>query len=51
MAKEKFYAANKPGNVNIYNIDISKFVKTRTNSKYCIVYLDKDLRPLVLIYT
>ena len=43
MAKEKFYAANKPGNVNFYNIDISKFVKTRTKSKYCIVYLDKVL--------
>ena len=31
------------------NIVISKLVKTKTNSKYCIGYLDKAIRPLVLI--
>ena len=35
--------------VNIDNIIISKLVKTKTNSKYLIGYLDKPLRPLVLI--
>ena len=28
---------------------VSKLVKTKTNSKYFIGYLDKDIRPLVLI--
>ena len=32
-----------------YNIVISKLVKTKTNSKYFIGYLDKVIRPLVLI--
>ena len=31
------------------NIVISKLVKTKTNSKYLIGYLNKDVRPLVLI--
>ena len=35
--------------VNVDNIVISKLVKTKTNSKYLIGYLDKDIRPLVLI--
>ena len=30
-------------------IVISKLVKTKTNSKYLIGYLDKAIRPLVLI--
>ena len=30
-------------------IVISKLVKTRTNSKYLIGYLDKAIKPLVLI--
>ena len=30
-------------------IYISKLVKTKTNSRYLIGYLDKDIRPLVLI--
>ena len=47
IAKEKF--AIKICNVNVDNIVISKLVKTKTNSKYLIVYLDKDIRPLVLI--
>ena len=35
--------------INVDNIDISKLVKTKTNSKYLIGFLDKDIRPLVLI--
>ena len=35
--------------VNVDNIVISKLVKTKTNSKYLIGYLDKAIRPLVLI--
>ena len=35
--------------VNVDNIVISKLVKTKTNSKYLIGYLDKAVRPLVLI--
>ena len=35
--------------VNLDNIVISKLVKAKTNSKYLIEYLDKDIRPLVLI--
>ena len=34
---------------NADNIVISKFVKTKTNSKYLIGYLDKAIRPLFLI--
>ena len=34
---------------NVDNIVISKLVKTKTNCKYLIGYLDKDVRPLVLI--
>ena len=52
IAKEKFYAARKPieiWNVNVDKIVISKLVKIRTNSKYLIGYLDKDIGPLVLI--
>ena len=51
-AKEKFHGAEKPiiiwyaDNVNIV---ISKLVETETNSKYLIIYLDKVVRPLVLI--
>ena len=33
------------------NIVISKLVETKTNSKYLIGYLDKVIRPLVLIMT
>ena len=35
--------------VNVDNIVISKLVKIKPNSKYLIGYLDKDIRPLVLI--
>ena len=51
-AKEKFYAAKRPikvCDVNVDNIVISKLVKTKTNSKYSIGYLDKTMRLLVLI--
>ena len=52
IAKEEFYAAKKPikiWDVNVDNIVISKLVETKTNSKYLIGYLDKAMRPLVLI--
>ena len=52
VAKEKFYAAEKPikiWDVNVDNIVILKLVKTKTNSNYLIGYLDKDIRPLVWI--
>ena len=52
VSKERFYAAKKPINIwdlNVDNIVISKLVKTKTNSKYLIGYLDKVIRPLVLI--
>ena len=35
--------------VNVDNMVISKLVKLKTNSKYLIGYLDKAIRPLVLI--
>ena len=49
---EKFYAAKRPikiWDVNVDNIVTSKLVETKTNSKYLIGYLDKTIRPLVLI--
>lgn len=52
VAKEKFYASKKPINiwdVNGDNIVISKWAKTKNNSKYLIVYLNEIIRPLVLI--
>ena len=33
----------------LINMVFSKLFKTKTNSKYLIEYLDKDIRPLVLI--
>ena len=35
--------------VNIDNKVISKLIETKTNSKYLIGYLNKVIRPLVLI--
>ena len=35
--------------VKVDNIVISKLVKTKTNSMYLIGYLDKIIRPLVLL--
>ena len=52
IAKENFYAEKKVykiRDVNVDNIFISKLVKTKTSSKYLIGYLDKAIRPLVLI--
>ena len=46
IAKKKFYAAKKSlkiWDVNVDNIVISKLVKTKTNSKYLIGYLDKAI--------
>ena len=54
IAKELFYAAKRPikiCHVNVDNIVIPKLVKTKTNSKYLIGYLDKAIRQLVLIMT
>ena len=52
IQKEKFYAAKRPikfWGVNVDNIVISKLFKTKSNFKYFIGYLDKDMRALVLI--
>ena len=52
VTKEKFYAAKKPTKiweVNVDNIVILELVKTKTNSKNLIGYLDKAIRPLVLV--
>ena len=52
IAEENFYAAKKSikiWDVNVDNIVISKLVKAKTNSKYLIGYLDKAIRPLLLI--
>ena len=46
IAKEKFYAAKKPIKIwddNVDNIVISKLVKTKSNSKKLIGYLDKAI--------
>ena len=51
-AKEKFHAAKRPikiCDVDVDNIVISKLVKTKTNFKCLIGYLDKAIRPLVLM--
>ena len=52
LGKENFYTAKRPikiCDVNVDNIVISKLVKTETNSKYLIGYLDKAIRALVFI--
>ena len=49
---KKIYDAKKPKNiqnVSIDNIVISKLVETKVSSKYLIGYLDKVIRPLVLV--
>ena len=48
----KFRETKKPikmWDVNVGNIAISKLVKTKTNFNYLIGYLNKTIRPLVLI--
>ena len=52
VATEELYGGKKPTNiwdVNGDNIVISKWAKTKNNSKYLIVYLNEIIRPLVLI--
>ena len=52
VTKEKFYSAKKSikfWDINVDNTVMSKLIKTKTNSKYLIGYLDKVMRPLVLI--
>ena len=52
VAKETFYAAKKPiksWDDNFDNIVISKLVQTKINSNYLIGYVNKAIRPLVLI--
>ena len=52
IEKGKFYAAKRPikiCDVDVDNKVISNLVKTKTNSKYLIGYLDNAVRPLVLI--
>ena len=52
IAKEKVYAVKRPTKIWDVNFDdkfMSKLVKTKTNSKHLIEYLDKAIKPLVLI--
>ena len=53
IAKEKLYAAKrriKIGDVNIDNIVLRKLVKTKTNSKCLIGYLDKTIRSKIFSF-
>ena len=49
--KKNFMVQKNPNiwDVNVKNIVISKLIETKTNSKYLIGYLDKVIKPLVLI--
>ena len=52
LTKEKFYAGKRPikiWDVNVDNTVTSKLLKSKTNSKNFIAYLDKAIRALVLI--
>ena len=52
VEKEEFYGAKKIYenlDVAVNNIAISKLLETKANFKYLIGYLDKAIRPLVLI--
>ena len=52
VKNEKFYDIKKPMKIWAVDVDnkvISKLIKTKTRSKYFIGYLDKAIRPLVLI--
>ena len=52
VEKETFYGAKKSihiWDVGVDNIVISKSIETKNNFKYFIGYLDKVIRPLVLI--
>ena len=49
VAKEKFQGAKKlikSWDVNVDNIVTSKLVKTKSNFKYLVGYLDEVIRPL-----
>ena len=46
VAKEKFYGQKIQW---MFGILISKLVETKTNSRYLIGYLDKLIKPLVLV--
>ena len=51
-AKEELYGAKrhtKICDIDVNNTGISKLIKTKTNFKYLIEYLDEVIRPLVLI--
>ena len=53
VAKENFYGAKKSAKIwdtDVNNIAFSNLVKTKSNFKYLIGYLDKVIRPLVLIW-
>ena len=52
VENETFYASKNPiriWDVNFDNIVIPKLLKTKSNSKYLTGYLDKAVRPLVLV--
>ena len=49
VQKKNNKGLNEPMNVNVNDIVISDLIETKTNSKYLIGYLDKVIRPLVLI--
>ena len=52
IAKEKFYVAKKSikiCDVNVDNVVISKLVKTKTNSKCLIKYLDKAFDNVLIM--
>ena len=54
VAKEKVYSMVQINPLNFWNVKlgntvISKLVETKTNSKYLTGYLDKVIRPLILI--
>ena len=52
IAKEKFHVAKRPIKICDLNVDnavISNVVKIKSNYKYLIGYLNKAIRPLILI--
>ena len=52
ITEEKYYATKKTikiWDINVDNTVTKKLVQRKTNSKYLIGYLDKAIRPLVLI--
>ena len=56
MRKKKFYDVKMNKWINIWDVNvdkivISKSVEAKPNSKYLIEYLNKVIRPLVLVLT